>query len=76
MSESDLSRKTVMEEPANKVNDQYLGRTDIDLVLQPQSFQDCIKLCYDCEDMRSWFEAFVVCNDVDIVRPFHVIVRG
>ena len=75
MSASDLCRKTVMEELANKMNDQDLGTTVIDLVLQSQSFQDCIKLCYDCEDMWSWFEAFVVCDDVDIIRPFHVIVR-
>ena len=46
-----------------------------DSILQSHSFQDCIKLCYDCEDMWSWFEAFVVCDDVDIIRLFHVIVR-
>ena len=60
---------------SKQMKDQDLGTTVIDLVLQSQSFQDCIKLCYHSEDMWSWFEAFVVCDDVDIIRPFHVIVR-
>ena len=45
MSGSDLCKKTVMEELANKMDDQDLGTTVIDLVLQSRSFQDCIKLC-------------------------------
>ena len=47
----------------------------IDSILNSVSFEECVKLCHDRDDMKGWFEAFIACGDADFDKACQQLMR-
>ena len=63
-----------MKELATRMNANQMDCGFIDYILESKSFQHCVKLTNDEDDMAKWFNEFVVSDDSEITALCHRIL--
>ena len=67
-------RNENMKELATRMNAHQMDCGFIDYILKSKSFQHCVKLTNDEDDMAKWFNDFVVSDDSEITALCHRIL--